>query len=755
MPARKLLAFACAVAFAAPVHGAPAATGLIRRGTEPVVLTGAQFPLWSAGPDVTAHEPQVPTNGSVPDTQQYLPAGLQSECYKKSEHPNEYDYADSGDHSCYQSSRLPNNPNVGADVKRILGFRWDGSKFAQIPFQVDEKFTRYLTNNVSGFAFYSGVDQETTYAWDREGFRYTSDDYLLGLNDKNPCVAEPAPGSTIIDGKATTADPVKGLDDNDELAFMYDDAGDAAPPGTALPAGMASAYEIAVSDPSNGRVSFVYPMLAKAESAGGPSQASIAQWNADHSYVRYERDANANQFAYSISGSGGYGTAQKGPYCNADGSISTTYHRSGDKPAHGRTIDGADPKPWAIEQRRPLDTAWVKTPRYWFRYEGRWLMTALRISPDNSGLSANPNLGPDIVDQWKARAFQQRPGDPNDPAAGHTPCCGYEEEVYNWGGSSILFGERTGPVRAIRAAWGADSSTNNVKTETFYRDEIRFADNLRVHVIPPFDGIYVQWDYNAGTVDKYYNPLRPDGVPIDGQNDEVFGNTKVHISNDRVQVTDPDPIPGTPDNNGDGKPDGIDVTVPGTGGDPNSCSLVCNDLDFADPTFSGPSGNLNWEEVAGPNGSLVTRWTIRQHSADDAESLIAQPYYRDDSCFDDGTGSNPGPHLNIRHADYGAYNTWTDPATGITQKRTCWKPGDVLTGDPALDARYVQGDIATHGLHLQLIADSDNAQTTVPLDEIDSEQRMVVLPGDQHNVGDAYGRGTVEFPMHVAARPYV
>lgn len=758
MRLRNLICLSAILGVIAPLHGAPAATvPSIAHDTEPVVLNGSQFPSWSAGPDVTAREPQPVTYYSNGVDPQPNLGPLRSDCDKRNDdpdprkHPNPYDTSDKGEHNCYQPSRVPNNPNVGADTHRILGYRWDGAKFVQIPLQVDEFFTRYITNNESGFAFYSGVDKETSPAWDREGFRYSFDDFLL--NGGNPCIPQPAPGSTIINGKATTPDPVKGLDDNDQVVFMVSDAGDIATPGTPLPAGMQSAYEVAITDPTKpGRgtaVHTVYVMLAKSVADGGPSQASIDQWNIDHSYVRYERDANADMFAYSISGSGTYGRAPKGPYCNLDGSISTTYHRAGDKPAHGITVDSAGPESaWAIEQRRPLDTAWVKSSRYWFRYDGRWLMTQLRVSPDGSGLSAaSPDeVGPDIIDQWKARAFQQRPGDPDDPAAGHTPCCGYEEEVYNWGGSSILFGERVGPVRVIRSAWGADSSTNNIKTETFYRDEIRFADNLRVHMIPPFDGIYVQWDYNAGRITRYYNPLRPEGVPVDGQNDEVFGNTKVHISNDRIEVNDPDPIPVV-------GPQKVVVPVDPSA-NPNSCSMVCNDLDFADPAFSGPAGNLNWEEVAGPHGTLVTRWTIRQHSAGDAESVIAQPYYRDDSCFDDGTGNDPGPHLNIRRADSGEFSLFTDPSSGEKQKRQCWKPGDELTGDPLLDRRYVQGDIATHGLHLQLIVDSDNAQTTEPIDEIDSEQRMVVLPGDQGNVGDTYGRGTVEFPLAVAARPF-
>src|SRR5690606_38604060 len=85
-------------------------------------------------------------------------------------------------------------------------------------------------------------------------------------------------------------------------------------------------------------------------------------------------------------------------------------------------------------------------------------------------------------------------------------------------------GELVGPVRAIRETWGADSGTNVIRRETFYRDEVRQDVYLRVHPIPPLDGIYAQWDFNAGRVTRYYNQNRPLGVPIDGRNDEVFGN---------------------------------------------------------------------------------------------------------------------------------------------------------------------------------------------------------------------------------------
>ena len=97
------------------------------------------------------------------------------------------------------------------------------------------------------------------------------------------------------------------------------------------------------------------------------------------------------------------------------------------------------PRTATYAQRRPGDGAWVTTRPLRFRYDGRWLMTQLRICPANGSVrprTAQPSgYGPNIIDQWKARAFQQRP-------SGTTPCCGYEEEVNNWGGSSILFGER-------------------------------------------------------------------------------------------------------------------------------------------------------------------------------------------------------------------------------------------------------------------------------------------------------------------------
>jgi hypothetical protein len=740
------------------------------RSVDPVVLTGNQFPTWSAGPEIVAHEPGSPGNSSTAGQEANSPQQVQSQCYAPGSNP--YDPSDNGDHNCVQDSRLPSenntvgdaangalNTDIGADVNRLVGFRWDDASgaFVQFPLQVDERFTRFLSNNASDFAVYSGVDQETNYAFDREGFRYSSDQSQTQTGGGDSCLAEPAKGSPALNAKGFSAqgDPIRGLDDNDEIAFMWRDAGTtAAPSGAVLPGGVTASYQVAVADPSNPSLSrYAYVALASSDADPADPTQTIEKWNIGHGYVHYTRDATADLFQYSQSSYGGYGAAPKGPYCtvNADGTHAPSTE-------HG-----------AYAQRRPGDGAWVTTSRYAFRYDGRWLMTQLRICPDNScGLQNGvpTGYGPNIIDQWKARAFQQRP-------SGTTPCCGYEEEVNNWGGSSILFGERWGPVRVIRSAWGSDSSTNNIKTETFYPETITFGDNLRVHVIPPFDGIYVMWDYRAGAVGTYYNPWQPQGVAVDGRNDEVFGNQHWTVTPGGAEVQDNDQVPAV-------GPQDVKVGDP----TPDNCRIagqksVCNDIDFLDPTFDGPVGSLNWEEVAGPNGGLVTRWSIKRHTGGDAYSLIATPYYRDDSCFDDGTGSDPGPHLKGRSVDNGTSSAYagdaaqyfdpSDPTGGANhdgwKSRVCWRPSD---GDPQ-DAsvgdgrprKFWNADIATHGLHINLIADSDNAYQSVPIDEVDSEQRMVVLPPSvvdptgtaTVNVGEQYGR-SVEYALQSVVTPF-
>jgi hypothetical protein len=626
-----------------------------KRDTEPIILTGVDFDAWSVPADASVKLP-------LTDLMESGQCAL--------------DDSTCDAHNDYVEPEIVGNAGLeGTPIERLLGYRWDSKSksFVQIPFQVDEVFTRYLDNSASGFAFYSGQEQHTTYAFDREGFRYWESD------PNNPCLARPA------GGVETTADPVVGLDSNDELAFMAEDAGPAAPKTAPLPAGIEEARRVRLLDTSSRNTEkYVYVMKAAAE---GPR----ATFDGDNGYVRYQRDAIADLFEKSESSYDNYGNARRGIVCDANGNV---------------IADN--------ERRRPRDYATVTTDRYKFRYDGRWLMTDLRVSPDGT------NYGPDLVDRWKARAFQQDP-------SSETPCCGYEEEDTNWGGSSTLLGEKVGPVRAIRETWGSDSGTNVIRRETFYRREMRQKSWLRVHVIPPLDGIYAQWDFNAGAVDKFYssaNPKRPHA--IDGKNDEVYGNFD-------------DPCNGLYDNNDTSE---FDQTFRelyrGTPGlcDPEQFEYH-QSIDLPDFTKSEFNAAYQWNLVSGPNGSIVDRYQIDKLTdlspGGTAQSLAAVPYYRDDACFDDGTGTNPGPRVRLRSSNEPRFRS-----DGVTP-RECWSPED---GAPDGSDRFYQGSIATHGLHILAIADSDNARQTVPVTELVAEQRMVMLPGARNGTaGEEYGRG--------------
>jgi hypothetical protein len=665
------------------------------RSTDPIVLTGkdlmAGTSTWSVPENATFAVPEKDATCFINDRA--------ISCPEQYNHYVDPDVDTSG-----AQSQLPIQ---GTPTNQILGYRYDAAtkSYVQIPFQVDEVFTRYLNNDASGFGIYSGTDQHTTYAYPREGFRFTEN------GGKDGCTA------TMKSGDAAAQDPVKGMDTNDEMAFMASDAGPQAPAATPLPAGVDGVKTVTILDPTNP--------------------------NASNGYVHYQRDDNADTLAFSRSSYGDYGPAKQGPYCTPD----------------GKPVLNADGTP-KIGPRRELDGATIYTNRYKFRYDGRWLMTGIQVSNDSRSIwrpgqlgELNPakTYGPDLVDRWKARAFAQDPGS-------NTPCCGYEEEDTNWGGSSSLLGELSGPVRTIRETWGSDSGTNVIRRETFYRDRMVQKTWLRVHVIPPVDGIYAQWDFNAGRMTKFYNANNPGGVAVDGKNDEVYGNFD-DPCNDRWDNSSHSAIDAafrsTWQNGGicglQEKPQQLwdQLLGPVAQQDPTGQlgstrpDYYHQSIDPGDATFDDANASLGWSETGGPWGTIVDR--IHAEPTDltpggAAQSIAAVPYYRDDSCFDDGTGSDPGPVINLRSS--------TEATTYNGKPRKCWTPADGPTnaaGGDKGDAQFYQGDIGTHGLHLLFQLDSDNARLTEPVDQIVSDWDLVMLPptltnGVPTNVGEQYGR---------------
>ena len=629
------------------------------RSVEEVVLDGSQFPDWSAGPEISAREPVL--------------TSLNSDC--------------DDNHNCSQASRV-NNPLGGVAVDRLLGYRWDaGSReFVQIPFQVDERFTRYISNLASncneagpfcvGFGTYSGADPQLSYVYDREGYRFTNH------TADDPCRAIMEPG----DGPE--ADPTKGLDDNDELVFLYRDTGPEAPTTAPFPEGVEQLRTVRLVDPSapDAAPRFAYVALADAENGAVPA------FDAENGYMRYVRDDTADLYKGTSSN---YGNAPQGPYCNEDGEVV----------GHG--------------PRRPRETAWVLSPRYAVQYAGNWVLRGFRVAEGerDEPLSSPSDYGPPLVDQWKARAYQQKPGDT-------TPCCGFQTEQDDWGSTSVILGEKAGPVRVIRATWGSNSGTNTVRQELFYPDVVVQQAYLRVHSIPPLGGIFSYWDHTAGVIEKYYNPQRPEGVDVDGKNDEVFGTLYANPGGGEFRVDDDVPVVG---------PVAVDAPV---GGD---CFQYCSDLDVTDPTLNAAK-TLTWEQVSGNFGSMVFTSAIEDLNPGAAQAFMAIPYYRDDACFDDGTGIDPGPHLMPKRVD--------SPA------RPCWDSDidERPTGDPALDVKWRQGLIGGHGVQVLFVAESDNAGTTLPLTELASRTRMVMLPGDPGNVGEKYG-SVDDFPLRAIVTP--
>ena len=289
-------------------------------------------------------------------------------------------------------------------------------------------------------------------------------------------------------------------------------------------------------------------------------------------------------------------------------------------------------------------------------------------------------------------------------------------------------------MRAIREVWGADSGTNVTKTETYYRDADTYAYHLRVHPIPP-DGLYTDWSYRPGVATKYYNLVQQSGVAIDGSPD--------------TSVNEIDQVPVT----------GQNAYV-------NSC----------DPKFTLCSAMNNPEEVAGNGFGLVYQFELTGATAA-AGNVAVVPYYRDDACFDDGTGDAPAPRpwpgesstdSRVQNG-YVAYwqQYWANhpqwqrfPAPTTYADLKC-QPQLAINGDPTRNPAVppwqimpFSGAIGEHGVHFFATQDSDNATLPKNVDEVDGQQwRFAVPMATPTNVLLPYG-ANVSAKLVAVATPY-
>jgi hypothetical protein len=541
---------------------------------------------------------------------------------------------------------------------------------------VDQRYYYCLSNPPSGFSAYSGTDKELTYAWDVEAWMKIAgtctSDYPAGFGPK--------------------PDPVPTLDDDDEIVFMASDAGPQAPPGALAlaPPGTSDGHGVAVIDPLDQTTKFVYLFLK-------PGGSSFTTANG---YVSYVRDASADEWidkcSFRDDSPEKLGTSNTSYGPNLSGTVCRTASS-----APGGCPNVADGTPRPSTDRFVRDGVTVNSDSYRWHASGRWMVRSLQVAkPGQPGV-----YGPDLIDRWKGRAFQQSPDST-------ISLVGFEDEQVNWEANDALLGERAGPVRAIRENWGADSGTNVTKTETFYRDAITYHYHVRVHPIPP-DGLYTSWDYKRGVATKYYNRLKPDGVDIDGVNDDT-GN------------------------------------VDGLFGMPAY-------FDGPDPTFNVPSAVLNWEQVSGANdfGSLV--YIVEIKGATTAENPAVVPYYRDDSCLDDGTGDDPVPRPWPGEAsdDTRVLNGYCAAAGKPNGCHVCRSATDPGPCDVDCKLGQTQGAYASHGIHYFFSSDTDNAASPEVLTEIDAQQWQFTVPtAAPTNVGEPYGNVVVA-PLQKAVVPLV
>ena len=686
-------------------RSAAAATGtgpvVAARASEPVVLTGSQIPAWSRSAAQCVGQPYPSGVGSYPPAQFRVRTAHNGTCV------------------------VPPDTRTGVDPNDVAAYQWTGSRWKEVPVQVDQKFPYFLANDRSSFSFYSGTDQELTYSWapdahslGEEAWKKMWGSCAARYADPANLSAEiaaataagyytPGPQETPADYTHAMTDPVSQLNDDDEIVFMARDAGSAAPPGTDPPRHAANGQTVTLVDPLTGASSYVY-LFTKPGGSKFKVTSDSTGTVSTNGYVDMQRNANADEwidrYSFAPSDPEKLGTSNTGYGPNLPGTVCRTATGNDANPP----ITAPDGTPRSSIDRFPRDGMTVSTPTYKLTASGRWMVRGFQVTAPGTTNS----YGPSLIARWKGRAFQSSPDS-------QVSVVGFEDEQVNWEANSALLGWKVGPVRAIREIWGADSGTNVTKTEFYYRDADSYSYHVRVHPIPP-DGLYTSWDYNLGAASTYYNLKTPQGVPIDG-------------INDNVGYVDQLPATGTPAYF-------------------NSC----------DPQFTVCSAVDNPEEVSGTgsNGSLV--YMFQFTSPTSAVNPAAVPYYRDDACFDDGTGDNPVPRPYPGNASTDAvvqqgYVDYWRAKTGnpnLQYSDLKCNPQTDVTKDGTATTTPFQGAIAEHGIHFFMTGDTDNATQQQPIDELDGQQwRFSVPTSSPTNVIEPYAADLLT-PLQPVVTPF-
>lgn len=683
------------------------------RKAAPVILTGAQLGTWS----------QLPATGLAAA----YPSGVENDLPG----PPGADALRSAHNGRIALPDKRLDPRTGIDPDTLAAYSWTAAGgWREVPVQVDQRFPYFLANGHSTFSFYSGTDEELTYAWAPDAHSTGEESWKKVFGDCSARYATPAENAALppIGVRANAnqerpesgdtpgytgpmQDPVPQLDDDDEVVFMARDAGEAAPANTPPPANTGAAQSVQVLDPLEPGVTRVVYLFQKAGGSG---------FNAGNGYVQMTRAAGADDFIDRESFKDtspellGQSNRTYGP--NIRGTVCKNIDSA--KPVPRVSTTGGQPN--GTGDRWPSDAMTVTTPTYQIEASGRWMVRSMRIvNPTTGRFAAN------LLSRWKGRAFQQSPDS-------SVSLVGFEDEQVNWEANGALLGWRNGPVRAIREVWGADSGTNVTKTETYYRDADTYSYRVRVHPIPS-DGLYTSWDYDPAAVTTYYNAVRSQdqppgslpvpvtGVPIDGINDDTGSVDRVPAANQPAY------------------------------------------FDAPDPTFDAVTAINRPEEVAGPNGGLVYEFEFT--GATSALNASAVPYYRDDDCLDDGTGDKPVPRpwpgeasddarVKQGYVDYWKNNGAPQTLTYADLQCATTKEEANDPNRPLWKKRPFAAAFGQHGIHFFATQDSDNATLPKPVTEVAGQQWRFAIPMTKaENRVVEYGNN-VSVKLQAFASPY-
>jgi hypothetical protein len=709
------VALATAVAVAQPLaaRAAGGSTGSLPNGVstaalaaardaEPVVLNGSQIPDW-AQPAATGVAAPYPS-GTSDESDSGEPA-----------------VPGKGLRSAHNGTLVvpPADPAIlKIDPNQVAAYSWANGAWKQVPVQVDEMFLNFLANGRSSFGIYSGTDQELTYAWGQDAHDIGQESWKRMFPSPlvDPAPADGACTARVAQSLAAVNAAIKaglitlgaGEKPQDYLASMKDpqkwfDTDDQ----LSFMAGDAGAAAPLKAAPPPGTahgqtVTVTDPLTGAVHYIYLFTQNGGSRFNASNGYVHMAPNDDAAQWIDR------YSYAHGSP--DAIGLSNGGYGPNLPEWVCNTAADNDGGYPAGTAARassdaNPRDDFTITTPTYQIHTAGRWLVNGLSVKQPVSG-----EYGPNIIARWKGRAFQQTPDS-------SVSLVGFEDEQVNWEMNSSLLGWRQGPVRAIREVWGADSGTNVTKTEFYYRDADVFNYHLRVHPIPP-DGLYTDWAYRPGVATTYYNLKTPAGVAIDGQPDNVGEVDQVAGQNVETNVCDP-------------------------------TAAICSSVD-------------NPEEVAGNGFGLVYQFELTGATAA-AGNVAILPYYRDDACFDDGTGDAPVPRpwpgeaSTDRRVQDGYVAYWqhyqdTHPEVqGFDRPKSysdlkC-QPSAAVHGNPFANPNLppwkimpFQGAIGEHGVHFLFTQDSDNTFSPENTDEVDGQQwRFEVPMATPQNVALPYG----------------